>query len=246
MGLLNLFDPARASAAVSTPPVSPTCARAPSRRWAPNTSPARTRVLGHIGARGTAYWNVRLLDHLFELRRDPRPFPAAGKPRAFAERLARDLGKPVTPPTTGSRRARRRHRRRGVAARATRAAARDRVDQARRVRRSLRHDERRRALADRHHGQDGRRRLGTVQAGRSGACARTSRRASFRRDVACGAGRDRRRTQARPRARRRDDPAVAPRPVLSDIALGHAMLEKARAWASGSGCATPEARARRK
>ena len=23
-------------------------------------------MLGHIGARGTAYWNVRLLDHLFD------------------------------------------------------------------------------------------------------------------------------------------------------------------------------------
>ena len=25
-----------------------------------------SRVLGHIGARGTAYWNVHLLDHLFD------------------------------------------------------------------------------------------------------------------------------------------------------------------------------------
>src|SRR6266481_3111530 len=25
-----------------------------------------SRVLGHVGARGTAYWNVRLLDHLFD------------------------------------------------------------------------------------------------------------------------------------------------------------------------------------
>ena len=25
-----------------------------------------SRVLGHIGARGTAYWNVRLLDRLFD------------------------------------------------------------------------------------------------------------------------------------------------------------------------------------
>ena len=25
-----------------------------------------SKVLGHIGARGTAYWNVRLLDHLFD------------------------------------------------------------------------------------------------------------------------------------------------------------------------------------
>jgi len=29
-------------------------------------APENPRVLGHIGARGTAYWNVRLLDHLFD------------------------------------------------------------------------------------------------------------------------------------------------------------------------------------
>jgi len=54
-----------------------------------------SRILGHIGARGTAYWNVRLLDRLFGFaeirvhsrRRDSR--------NAFAERLARELGKPV-------------------------------------------------------------------------------------------------------------------------------------------------------
>ena len=28
-----------------------------------------SRVLGHIGARGTSYWNVRLLNHLFDFRR---------------------------------------------------------------------------------------------------------------------------------------------------------------------------------
>jgi ornithine cyclodeaminase len=58
---------------------------------------ARTgsKVLGHIGARGTAYWNVRLLDHLFEfddIRVHSRR-PESREP--FAERLARDLGKPV-------------------------------------------------------------------------------------------------------------------------------------------------------
>ena len=53
------------------------------------------KVLGHIGARGTAYWNVRLLDHLFgfdEIRvHSRRPESRNG----FADRLARDLGKPV-------------------------------------------------------------------------------------------------------------------------------------------------------
>jgi alanine dehydrogenase len=54
-----------------------------------------SKVLGHVGARGTAYWNVRLLDRLFDFseirvhsrRRESR--------NAFAARLSRDLGKPV-------------------------------------------------------------------------------------------------------------------------------------------------------
>jgi ornithine cyclodeaminase len=54
-----------------------------------------SKILAHIGARGTAYWNVRLLDHLFnfdEIRvHSRRPESRNG----FAERLSRDLGKPV-------------------------------------------------------------------------------------------------------------------------------------------------------
>ncbi len=54
-----------------------------------------SKVLGHIGARGTAYWNVRLLDHLFdfdEIRvHSRRPESRDG----FAARLSSDLGKPV-------------------------------------------------------------------------------------------------------------------------------------------------------
>jgi alanine dehydrogenase len=54
-----------------------------------------SRVLGHIGARGTAYWNVRLLDSLFhfdEIRVHSRRKESQD---AFAERLSADLGKPV-------------------------------------------------------------------------------------------------------------------------------------------------------
>ncbi len=54
-----------------------------------------SKILGHVGARGTAYWNVRLLDRLFgfdEIRVHSRRPESRN---AFAERLARDLGKPV-------------------------------------------------------------------------------------------------------------------------------------------------------
>ena len=54
-----------------------------------------SRVLGHIGARGSAYWNVRLLDRLFgfeEIRVHSRRPESRN---AFAKRLSDDLGKPV-------------------------------------------------------------------------------------------------------------------------------------------------------
>lgn len=54
-------------------------------------------VLGHVGARGTAYWNVRLLDRLFafaEIRVHSRR-PESRE--AFAARLSADLGKRVRP-----------------------------------------------------------------------------------------------------------------------------------------------------
>jgi ribosomal protein L3 len=54
-----------------------------------------SKVLGHIGARGTAYWNVRLLDSSLRLRRDPRPFAPARKPRRLWRKLSADLGKRV-------------------------------------------------------------------------------------------------------------------------------------------------------
>ena len=53
------------------------------------------KVLGHIGARGSSYWNVRLLDRLFgfdEIRVHSRRRESY---EPFAERLSRDLKKPV-------------------------------------------------------------------------------------------------------------------------------------------------------
>jgi ornithine cyclodeaminase len=54
-----------------------------------------SKILGHIGARGSSYWNVRLLDRLFdfdEIRVHSRR-PESYKP--FAEKLERDLGKKI-------------------------------------------------------------------------------------------------------------------------------------------------------
>jgi alanine dehydrogenase len=52
-------------------------------------------VLGHIGARGTSYWNVRLLDHLFDFEEIRVHSKRAASQEAFAARLSEALGKPV-------------------------------------------------------------------------------------------------------------------------------------------------------
>ncbi len=54
-----------------------------------------TRILGHVGARGTAYWNVRLLDHLFDFAEVRIHSRRAESRQGFAERLTTELGKPV-------------------------------------------------------------------------------------------------------------------------------------------------------
>ena len=54
-----------------------------------------SRVLGHIGARGTAYWNVRLLNHLFDFEEIRVHSKRAASQEAFAARLSLDLGRPV-------------------------------------------------------------------------------------------------------------------------------------------------------
>ena len=53
------------------------------------------KVLGHIGARGTAYWNVRLIDRLFDCS-EIRVHSRRPESRdAFARKLSQDLGKEV-------------------------------------------------------------------------------------------------------------------------------------------------------
>jgi len=97
MGLLNLFDPAtgRPVAIIDAAGLTDMRTGAVTAIGARHLARKSSRVLGHVGARGTAYWNVRLLDHLFhfdEIRVHSRRPESRD---AFALRLARDLGKPV-------------------------------------------------------------------------------------------------------------------------------------------------------
>ena len=97
MGLLNLFDPATGQpvAVIDAAGLTDMRTGAVTAIGASYLARKDSRILGHIGARGTAYWNVRLLDSLFhfdEIRVHSR------RPESrmdFAARLTRDLGKKV-------------------------------------------------------------------------------------------------------------------------------------------------------
>jgi len=98
MALLNLFDPRTGmpKAILDATAITDMRTGALTALGAKHLARPDSRTLGHVGARGTAYWNVRLLDHIFKfdsirvhsLRPESRS--------AFAGRLADDLGKDVT------------------------------------------------------------------------------------------------------------------------------------------------------
>ncbi len=96
-GILNLFDPRTGTPRAMLDATAITDMRTGAVTALGGKYLARkgSKILGHIGSRGTAYWNVRLLDHLFdfdEIRvHSRRPESRNG----FAEKLSADLGKPV-------------------------------------------------------------------------------------------------------------------------------------------------------
>jgi ornithine cyclodeaminase len=97
MGLLNLFDPAtgRPVAVIDAAGLTDMRTGAVTAIGARHLARKGSRVLGHIGARGTAYWNVRLLDRLFDFAEIRIHSRRPESRRAFAERLSRDLDKEV-------------------------------------------------------------------------------------------------------------------------------------------------------
>ena len=97
MGLLNLFSPSTGQplAIIDAAGLTDMRTGAVTALGAKHLARQSSRVLGHIGARGTAYWNVRLLDHLFDFD-EIRVHSRRPESRdAFATRLSHDLGKPV-------------------------------------------------------------------------------------------------------------------------------------------------------
>jgi alanine dehydrogenase len=97
MALLNLFDPETGipKAIIDATAITDMRTGAMTAIGAKYLARKDCKILGHIGARGTAYWNVRLLDHLFDFD-EIRVHSRRPESRdAFGRRLREDLGKPI-------------------------------------------------------------------------------------------------------------------------------------------------------
>jgi ornithine cyclodeaminase len=98
LALLNLFDPKTGApvAIIDASDITDMRTGAVTAIGARHLARKDSKVLGHIGARGTSYWNVRLLDAIFDFD-EIRVHSRRPESRdAFAARLESDLGKKIT------------------------------------------------------------------------------------------------------------------------------------------------------
>jgi ornithine cyclodeaminase len=98
LALLNLFDPKTGVpiAIIDASDITDMRTGAITAIGAKHLARKNSKVLGHIGARGTSYWNVRLLDSIFdfdEIRVHSRRPESRNE---FAAQLEKDLKKKIT------------------------------------------------------------------------------------------------------------------------------------------------------
>lgn len=98
LALLSLFDPSTGVPKAILDATSITDMRTGAMTALGGKYLARktSKILGHIGARGTSYWNIRLLNHFFDFDEIRVHSKRPDSRRVFAQRLSQDLGKPVT------------------------------------------------------------------------------------------------------------------------------------------------------
>jgi alanine dehydrogenase len=97
LAVLNLFDPNTGvpKAILDATSITDMRTGAMTALGAKFLARKNSRVLGHIGARGTSYWNVRLLTHFFQFD-EIRVHSRRPESRTeFARKLTEDLGRPV-------------------------------------------------------------------------------------------------------------------------------------------------------
>lgn len=97
MALLNLFDPRTGMpvAILDATAITEMRTGALTALGARHLARKDSKILGHVGARGTSYWNVRLLDHLFDFDEIRVHSRRKESREAFALTLERDLAKKI-------------------------------------------------------------------------------------------------------------------------------------------------------
>ncbi len=97
-GLLTLFDPHMGApkAIIDATGITEMRTGAITALGAKYLAPENPKILGHIGARGTAYWNIRLLCHLFNFEEVRIHSRRPESREAFAAKLEADLGRKIT------------------------------------------------------------------------------------------------------------------------------------------------------
>jgi alanine dehydrogenase len=98
IGMLTLFDPATGVPIAILNATSLTDMRtgAMTALGAKYLARKSSKILGHVGARGTSYWNIRLLNHFFDFEEIRVHSKRPESRLALAAKLTKDLGKPVT------------------------------------------------------------------------------------------------------------------------------------------------------
>ncbi|HHT2970341.1 ornithine cyclodeaminase family protein [Citrobacter koseri] len=97
MALLNLFDPRTGMpvAILDASAITDMRTGALTALGARHLARRNSKVLGHIGARGTAWWNIRLLNSIYDFDEIRIHSRRPESRTAFARRLEQDLGKKI-------------------------------------------------------------------------------------------------------------------------------------------------------
>jgi alanine dehydrogenase len=98
MAVLSLFDPSTGAplAILNATSITDMRTGAMTALGAKYLARKSSKILGHIGARGTSYWNIRLLNHFFDFDEIRVHSKRPESRRALAAKLSKDLAKPVT------------------------------------------------------------------------------------------------------------------------------------------------------
>jgi ornithine cyclodeaminase/alanine dehydrogenase-like protein (mu-crystallin family) len=97
LALITLYDPETGVPLAIVDGTMITAARtgAVTALGAKHLARSDSKVLGHVGARGTAWWNVTMLDDVFDFAEIRVTSKRPDSRESFAERLSEELGKPV-------------------------------------------------------------------------------------------------------------------------------------------------------